>query len=267
MSGRRPHRIGARYENTVTKQAQSLVAWSRGTGIEDAAIALVVQGFAGVLEPRPGTSAGIGRRQVEARELGLRGEVGDVVHRDLPAPQISRHAMSGWQRDLSEQPIPLSPRGELILRKVDRSQRFSTLPTAAGRWCRQPQRICAVGCMPPPRTCSRHTLNRRSHVWRLGKRGLFKGGDQSRHPHVIAACNDIDRLVLRKRRDRLAKPYGDVGGLHHTSESLDQGGKLDQPLSPLTRGRARMCEPGPRRAAGYTRRTSYVGVGQFGDLM
>ncbi len=131
-----------------------------GARIEHAAKSLSIQLLADGLELRPASPTRTGSGKAELRQLGGRGQVGDVAHSDSPPPQITGHLMGRRKPNLGEHPIPLCPSRLLLIGKVDRRQVAAHLPAATRRRRRQPQRVPAVRSLPPPRT----RWERRSHL-------------------------------------------------------------------------------------------------------
>lgn len=101
----------------------------------------------------------------------------------------------------------------------------------------------------------------------LREGSLFERGYELGHAQVLAARDEIDRLFLVQRRDRLAQPNRYIGGVHDTRQTFDKRRELDQSLGAESRGRARVGKPRPCRAASHTRRASDVGVAQPGNIM
>src|SRR5207249_3895138 len=90
---------------------------------------------------------------------------------------------------------------------------------------------------------------RRRRGPRSGGAGLFQAGDEAGHAQVVPAGDELDRLLVVERLERLGEPDGDVVRRHDASQPLDEGGELGDALRPQSGGLAPEGEPAAHRAA------------------
>ena len=144
------------------------------------------------------------------------------------------------------------PSSLLAVGEVRAAGRFSALPAAIAR-------RSARNSGSPPWGVWRHQIASTAIASTFtSRRRLLHRRDDLRNAAVLAPADDLQRLVVVKRRDRLAQPDGDITGIHHTGQALDQRRQLNEPLGPRSRRRTGAGQPRTDRAGGSTRRASDV---------
>ena len=141
-----------------------------------------------------------------------RGEISDLNRFDLARPQIAWRLDVRGKAGLSEMPAPLRPGGLLPIREVERINDLATLP-ATVRWRVGPaQRIEPVWYVSDPDPLDHHRLDVEGQG--SDRTRALQGGEQLSHMPVLAARDQIHRLLVVERLDRLAQPNRDVTGIH-----------------------------------------------------
>jgi hypothetical protein len=162
---RRAHGIDAWNDDVLTEQAKRLMVWAGGARIKHPATSLSMQLLADGLKLGPAPPTRTGNGKAELRQLGGRGEVGDVAHGDNPPPQVPRHLMGGRKPNLGKHPVPLCPKPSAPRRR-DRSPPNCCPPandhlTAAMPTRASPRREAPDATTSPPPTHAGHLTPRR----------------------------------------------------------------------------------------------------------
>lgn len=152
----------------------------------------MVQSLAHRLECWPLNPGWLKRRQADATESIVVFEVRNEGQRDLPTPQIPWQALLRREGCLGELAIPLSPNGLLGVGEVQRFDHGSSLPPVV---CRIRRLVVDVGAsrdVAPPgaRKVDRIDVQRLDGAWG------FQAGEHSGNAPILAAGNDIERLVV-----------------------------------------------------------------------
>ena len=170
-------------------------------------------------------------------------EVGDIQGLQAVAPHVARELMHGRDPQLRECSVPLGPQRRLSVRQVERVDNGSALPAVVGgrtAGCADP----AMGGVAQPHSGDVNRIDVQRQRDTSDGAGRLERGDHSRNLAGAAAGDELERLAVVERLDRLRHPDGDVLGMDD-ARSADRRSQ-----------RARRPSPPACRSASYGRRTS-----------
>lgn len=216
-----------------------------------------VELLADLLKGWPSMAAGQGCCEADARKLCLAPKVGDPIHLHLEAPYVSGQLVGGSQRQLVDLAVPLGPGRLTRVGEVEARDRRAALPTPVGWRLRAPPDRAAVGEMAVPDASDADAVDVEGQG--SGRDRFLERGDDARYAQVLASGDQLDRLSVVERRDRLVHPDRDVLGVHHPQQPLADRGELGDALGARPRGNALQRHPGPSGA--------WRGAGGRGDVL
>lgn len=170
------------------------------------------------LEALPSMSLWQRKSEADSRKLGLAPKVGDSIHLNFEAPQVSWQLVGRPQGQLFDLAVPLSPGCLARIGKVEAGDLRAALPAPVRGRLRAPPDRAAMGEMAIPHAVGANTVDVERQG--SGRDRFLERGDNARNPQVLAGGEQIEWLAVIERGDRLVHPNRDVLGVHHPQQSF-----------------------------------------------
>ena len=180
--------------------------------------AVVPERFADVLIGRPCFPAWSRQSQADACESVRIAEIGHVERLHSVAPYVSRKLLQRWYAPLGQVAIPLGPQRLLLIGEVEGVDYLAALPPVVA-WRRRPEAwVSAVRDVTQPRSGGVNRIDvERQRTVTSDSAGRLELRNDPGDLACSASSDQLERLLIVERLDRLRQPDRNVVRVDHTS--------------------------------------------------